>query len=90
MHWPMTEGQVLHRDKEQVVLEDPVVLPDGPHDRQQLGGEFAGGVLARDAGLARENGQVPYSVGGAVARGGSSSRPHTTGTRPPSATSSTA
>lgn len=33
MHWPMTEGQVLHRGKEQVVLEDPVVLPDGRHER---------------------------------------------------------
>ncbi|MFF7115426.1 hypothetical protein ACFY91_24385 [Streptomyces albogriseolus] len=33
MHWPMTEGQVLHRDTEQVILEDPVVLPDGRHDR---------------------------------------------------------
>ncbi|WP_371101676.1 hypothetical protein [Streptomyces sp. PU_AKi4] len=33
MHWPMAEGQVLHRDKEQVVLEDPVVLPDGRQER---------------------------------------------------------
>ncbi|MFJ5951425.1 hypothetical protein [Streptomyces noursei] len=32
--WPMTEGQVLHRDEERVVLEDPVVLPDGQHARQ--------------------------------------------------------
>ncbi|MFI7143146.1 hypothetical protein ACIBQ5_37310 [Streptomyces massasporeus] len=29
---------------------------------QQLGGEFAGGVLAQDAGLGREDGQVPYPV----------------------------
>lgn len=34
MHWPMTEGQVLHRDEERVVLEDPVVLPDGQHARR--------------------------------------------------------
>ncbi|MGV9901941.1 hypothetical protein ACWDU8_05470 [Streptomyces sp. NPDC003388] len=33
MRWPMTEGQVLHRDEERVVLEDPVVLPDGQHHR---------------------------------------------------------
>ncbi|MEV0965510.1 hypothetical protein AB0J25_23520 [Streptomyces sp. NPDC049910] len=32
--WPMTEGQVLHRDAERVVLEDPVVLPDGQHARR--------------------------------------------------------
>lgn len=34
MRWPMTEGQVLHRDEERVVLEDPVVLPDGQHARR--------------------------------------------------------
>ncbi|MEU7031581.1 hypothetical protein AB0A60_33400 [Streptomyces sp. NPDC046275] len=34
MRWPMTEGQVLHRDEEQVVLEDPVVLPDGRQERR--------------------------------------------------------
>lgn len=33
MRWPMTEGQVLHCDEEQVVLEDPVVLPDGRQER---------------------------------------------------------
>lgn len=33
MRWPMTEGQVLHRDEEQVVLEGPVVLPDGRQER---------------------------------------------------------
>lgn len=33
MRWPMTEGQVLHRDEERMVLEDPVVLPDGRHAR---------------------------------------------------------
>lgn len=32
--WPMTEGQVLHRDDERVVLEDPVVLPDGQQARR--------------------------------------------------------
>src|SRR5690606_41370348 len=32
--WPMTEGQVLHRDEERVVLEDPVVLPDGQQARR--------------------------------------------------------
>lgn len=34
MRWPMTEGQVLHRDEERVVLEDPVVLPDGRQERR--------------------------------------------------------
>ncbi|MEU9761915.1 NUDIX hydrolase [Streptomyces sp. NPDC047987] len=34
MRWPMTEGQVLHRDEERVVLEDPVVLPDGQQARR--------------------------------------------------------
>ncbi|MFF2205870.1 NUDIX hydrolase [Streptomyces sp. NPDC058145] len=34
MRWPMTEGQVLHRDEERMVLEDPVVLPDGQHHRR--------------------------------------------------------
>jgi ADP-ribose pyrophosphatase len=34
MHWPMTEGQVLHRDEERMVLEDPVVLPDGQQARR--------------------------------------------------------
>ncbi|MGW6144411.1 hypothetical protein [Streptomyces sp. NPDC055140] len=34
MRWPMTEGQVLHRDQERVVLEDPVVLPDGQRARR--------------------------------------------------------
>ncbi|WP_331725935.1 NUDIX hydrolase [Streptomyces sp. NBC_00470] len=32
--WPMTEGQVMHRDEDQVVLEDPVVLPDGEQGRR--------------------------------------------------------
>lgn len=35
MRWPMTEGQVLHRDEERVVLEDPAVLPDGQHARRR-------------------------------------------------------
>jgi hypothetical protein len=35
MRWPMAEGQVLHRDEEQVVLEDPVLLPDGQQGRRQ-------------------------------------------------------
>jgi ADP-ribose pyrophosphatase len=34
MRWPMTAGKVLHRDEERVVLEDPVVLPDGQHARR--------------------------------------------------------
>jgi ADP-ribose pyrophosphatase len=34
MRWPMTEGQVLHRDEERLVLEDPVVMPDGHHARR--------------------------------------------------------
>ncbi|MEU5196078.1 hypothetical protein AB0G86_18810 [Streptomyces scabiei] len=34
MRWPMTEGQVLHRDEDRLVLEDPVVLPDGQHARR--------------------------------------------------------
>ncbi|MFF8478705.1 hypothetical protein [Streptomyces sp. NPDC015414] len=34
MRWPLTEGLVLHRDEERVVLEDPVVLPDGQHHRR--------------------------------------------------------
>ncbi|OEJ21938.1 hypothetical protein AR457_39095 [Streptomyces agglomeratus] len=34
MRWPMTEGQVLHRDEDRVVLEDPVVLPDGQQARR--------------------------------------------------------
>lgn len=34
MRWPMTEGQVLHRDEERVVLEDPVVMPDGQQARR--------------------------------------------------------
>ncbi|MET8586419.1 hypothetical protein ABZX39_36965 [Streptomyces collinus] len=34
MRWPMVEGQVLHRDEDGVVLEDPVVLPDGQHARR--------------------------------------------------------
>ncbi|WP_317440754.1 hypothetical protein [Streptomyces collinus] len=34
MRWPMVEGQVLHRDEDRVVLEDPVVLPDGQHARR--------------------------------------------------------
>ncbi|MDX2591274.1 hypothetical protein PV343_02915 [Streptomyces sp. WI03-4A] len=34
MRWPMTEGQVLHRDEERMVLEDPVILPDGQHHRR--------------------------------------------------------
>lgn len=34
MRWPMTEGQVLHRDEERVVLEDPVILPDGRQERR--------------------------------------------------------
>ncbi|WP_327166944.1 NUDIX hydrolase [Streptomyces zaomyceticus] len=34
MRWPMVEGQVLHRDEERVVLEDPVVLPDGQQVRR--------------------------------------------------------
>jgi ADP-ribose pyrophosphatase len=34
VRWPMTEGQVLHRDEDRVVLEDPVVLPDGQHARR--------------------------------------------------------
>ncbi|WP_440581224.1 hypothetical protein [Streptomyces sp. PT19] len=34
MRWPMTEGQVLHRDEERVVLEDPVVLPGGQQARR--------------------------------------------------------
>ncbi|MEU5241675.1 NUDIX hydrolase [Streptomyces lydicus] len=32
--WPMTEGQVLHRDADRIVLEDPVVLPDGQQARR--------------------------------------------------------
>ncbi len=34
MRWPMVEGQVLHRDEDGLVLEDPVVLPDGQHARR--------------------------------------------------------
>ncbi|MFI5689109.1 hypothetical protein [Streptomyces sp. NPDC051636] len=34
MRWPMVEGQVLHRDEDRVVLEDPVILPDGQHARR--------------------------------------------------------
>lgn len=34
MRWPMAEGQVVHRDEDQVVLEDPVVLPDGQQARR--------------------------------------------------------
>ncbi|MFD7861597.1 hypothetical protein [Streptomyces sp. NPDC059783] len=34
MRWSMTEWQVLHRDEGRVVLEDPVVLPDGPQERR--------------------------------------------------------
>ncbi|MFF1680741.1 hypothetical protein ACFVYG_32475 [Streptomyces sp. NPDC058256] len=29
VRWPMAGGQVLHRDEERVVLEEPVVLSDG-------------------------------------------------------------
>lgn len=34
MRWPMTEGQVVHRDEERVVLEDPVIMPDGQQARR--------------------------------------------------------
>lgn len=34
MRWPMTEGQVLHSGEDRLVLEDPVVLPDGQHARR--------------------------------------------------------
>ncbi|MFB6984603.1 hypothetical protein ACNPQN_32670 [Streptomyces sp. NPDC056297] len=34
VRWPMTEGQVLHRDEERLVLEDPVVMPDGQQARR--------------------------------------------------------
>ncbi|RNF81148.1 NUDIX hydrolase [Streptomyces botrytidirepellens] len=34
MGWPMAEGQVLHRDEERVVLQDPVILPDGQQTRR--------------------------------------------------------
>ncbi|MFF8617194.1 hypothetical protein [Streptomyces sp. NPDC015350] len=34
MRWPMAEGQALHHDEERMVLEDPVVLPDGRHARR--------------------------------------------------------
>ncbi|MFE2104232.1 hypothetical protein, partial [Streptomyces sp. NPDC059468] len=34
LRWPMTEGQVLLRDEDHLVLEDPVVLPDGQHARR--------------------------------------------------------
>ncbi|MFJ9871380.1 hypothetical protein [Streptomyces sp. NPDC101165] len=30
----MTEGQVLHRDEDRLVLEDPVILPGGQHARR--------------------------------------------------------
>lgn len=33
MRWPMTEGRVVHRDEQRVVLEDPVILPIGQQAR---------------------------------------------------------
>ncbi|MEU7428579.1 NUDIX hydrolase [Streptomyces sp. NPDC040750] len=33
MRWPMTEGQVIYRDPWWMLLQDPVVHPDGRHDR---------------------------------------------------------
>ncbi|MGW9029020.1 NUDIX hydrolase [Streptomyces sp. NPDC055722] len=33
MHWPVTEGQVLHRDQWWMLLRDPVQFPDGRHGR---------------------------------------------------------
>ncbi|WP_260848717.1 pyridoxal-dependent decarboxylase [Streptomyces sp. SLBN-118] len=31
--WPVTEGQVIHRDQRWMLLQDPVVFPDGRHGR---------------------------------------------------------
>jgi ADP-ribose pyrophosphatase len=31
MRWPMTEGQVIHRDRWWMLLQDPVAFPDGRH-----------------------------------------------------------
>ena len=33
MRWPMTEGQVIYRDQWWMLLQDPVVFPDGRHGR---------------------------------------------------------
>lgn len=33
MRWPMTEGQVVYRDQWWMLLQDPVVFPDGRHGR---------------------------------------------------------
>ncbi|MCX4826941.1 NUDIX hydrolase [Streptomyces sp. NBC_01142] len=33
MRWPMTEGQIVHRDQWWMLLQDPVVFPDGRHGR---------------------------------------------------------
>ncbi|MGW3930360.1 NUDIX hydrolase [Streptomyces microflavus] len=33
MRWPMTEGQVIYRDQWWILLQDPVVFPDGQHGR---------------------------------------------------------
>jgi ADP-ribose pyrophosphatase len=33
MHWPMTEGQVIYRDQWWMLLQDPVVFPDGQQGR---------------------------------------------------------
>ncbi|MFF7953635.1 NUDIX hydrolase [Streptomyces griseorubiginosus] len=33
MRWPMTEGQVIYRDQWWMLLQDPVVFPDGQHGR---------------------------------------------------------
>lgn len=33
MRWPMTEGQVIYRDQWWILLQDPVVFPDGRHGR---------------------------------------------------------
>ncbi|MFJ5635263.1 NUDIX hydrolase [Streptomyces goshikiensis] len=32
-HWPMTEGQVVYRDERWILLQDPVVFPDGTPGR---------------------------------------------------------
>ncbi|WP_327309727.1 NUDIX hydrolase (plasmid) [Streptomyces sp. NBC_01298] len=33
VHWPMTEGQVVYRDQWWILLQDPVVFPDGTPGR---------------------------------------------------------
>ncbi|MFI9771903.1 NUDIX hydrolase [Streptomyces sp. NPDC052415] len=33
VRWPMTEGQVIYRDQWRMLLQDPVILPDGRNGR---------------------------------------------------------